>query len=139
MTLTRDLAADLDEVQSIAPQALTDGTVNGTSADMQGFESGAALLDVGLYTDGTHTATVQDSADDVTFAALAAADVSSVSGPNTVHPIVVDSATNEDNVTYLVGFAATVERYVRWSIVTASSTTGAVIGALIVRGHARHL
>lgn len=139
MTLTRDLASDLAEVQSIAPQALTDGTVNGTSADLQSYESACAILDVGLFTDGAHTATVEDSDDDVTFAALAAADVSFVTGPNTVHPVLVDTATAEDNVTYKVGFTATVRRYVRWSIVTTGSTTGAVIGAIIVRGHARHL
>lgn len=141
MTLTKDMAADLAPGISIQPQALTDGTEEGASVDLQGYEGGAALLDVGLWTDGTHTCTVQDSADDSTFADLAAADVSEVKTTLAItpaHPIVIDANT-EDGAVYTVGFAATVRRYVRWEIVTASSTTGMVVGGFIVRGFARHL
>ena len=109
-------------VKSIDVGAKTDGTVNGTSADMKGYHSCIALIDADAWTDGTHTLSLEDSADNSTFAA--------VSGGASV---VIDGAADDDQA-YKIAYNGH-KRYVRVVAVTASSSTGAIVGASLVRGH----
>jgi hypothetical protein len=113
-------------VVSIAPQALETST-NGTSADLAGYRSCEIIINAGLWTDGTHTFTVQESADNSAFSAVAAADLR---GGTTL--AVIGTAT--DNVVALRGYVGN-KRYVRVALVTTSATTGLVCGATILRGH----
>lgn len=118
---------DLDQllavpVKSIDVGAKTDGTVNGASADLKGYHSAIVFIDADAWTDGTHTLSLEDSPDDSTWTA--------VSGASTV---VIDGAADDDQA-YKIAYNG-FERYVRLVAVTASSTTGAILGGSIVRGH----
>lgn len=136
--MKRDLH-HLLEVPSVCidPGAKTDGTVNGSSADLKGYFSAMVILDAqGAYTDGTHTLTVQESSDNSNWSAVAAADLefdSSVAAIQSDGTIVINDAAHDD-LLYKIGYAGS-ERYIRAVLVTASSTTGAVLGACILRGH----
>ncbi len=117
-------------IQSLAPIAIVDGTDNGASADMQAavanFQDAVFVINAGLWTDGVHTVSAEDSPDDSAWTAVGAGDLD---GTFTV----VDGATVDDQV-YAVGYLGT-ERFVRVVIVTTGATTGAVIGATIILGN----
>ena len=118
---------DLDQllavpVKSIDVGAKTDGTVNGVSADLKGYHSAIAFVDSDAWTDGVHTLSLEDSPDDSTFTA--------VSGGSSV---VIDGGADDDQA-YKIAYQG-VERYVRVVCVTTGSSTGAIVGATIVRGH----
>lgn len=123
---TRDLENALSAVHSIDPKAHT-ADVNGDSADLLGYDSAAAVINVGTWTDGTHTFEVQESDDDSTFTAVADADLSE-SEP------VVDGA-DDDQTTYMIGYTGE-KRYIRVVATVTGATTGAEYGAVILRGHA---
>lgn len=128
---------DLSWVESIASQTLTDGTVDGTAANLanQGnAQQALAVIDVGAWTDGTHTFTVQEAEDDGsgspdTWGTAAAA---KTQGTN---PVVVDGATDDDQ-TYYVGLTYPAE-HVRVTVTTTGSSTGlAEAQAYVVSGKA---
>ena len=112
-------------IKSIDTVAQTDGTVNGASADLKGQRS-CLIIDVDARTDGIHTPSLEESSDDSTFTAVAAADLV---GSFTV----VDGAADDDQA-YIVGYSGP-KRYVRVVLVTTGATTGAIIGAMIMPGH----
>ena len=118
---------DLDQllaipVKCIDVAAKTDGTVNGVAVDMKGYHSLMFFVDSDAWTDGTHTLTLEDSPDNSTWTAVSG-------GPS----IVIDGAADDDQA-YKAEYQGN-KRYVRPVLVTASSTIGAIIGSLGVRGH----
>jgi hypothetical protein len=56
---------------SILPAAVL-STTTGSSVDLQGYNSAMILITCGVWTDGTHTFTVTESADNSSFAATTA-------------------------------------------------------------------
>lgn len=125
----RDLSSRIKLVQSISARALT-ATVNGTGVDTNGYGSVVAVLDMGTFAGTTPTATVrlEDSADNSTFAAVAAADLHGGALP------AIDTTTDEQIVER--GYIGS-KRYVRWAV-TAIAGAGAslpVSGSFIL-GHA---
>ena len=78
------------------------------------------VIDVGLWTDGTHTFEVQESDDDTSYTAVAAADLQGTEP-------VVDDATDDAQV-YELGYLGS-KRYLRAISTVASATTGALYGA----------
>lgn len=80
----------------------------------------------GVVTDGTHTPTIEESADGSTgWATVAAADT------------VGTLAALATGVVQRVGYIG-IKRYIRAKVtVTGSPATGAVMGAMVIRGHAR--
>lgn len=121
----RDLKNNLGPVQSLAPAART-ASANGTGADLLGFNSAMVMVDVGAWTDGSHSFAVEESDDDSTYTAVADADLIGT------EPVV--DAADEDNQIYKVSYIGT-KRYIRAAVTVATATTGAVYGASIVRGH----
>lgn len=117
----RDLKNNVDVSQSIAPAAHT-ASVNGTGVDLQGYNSVMVVFHPGAITDGAHTPSVEESDDDVTYTAVAAADLLGS---------LVDLASN---AIQRVGYKGT-KRYLRAVSTVAGATTGGVYGAEIVRGH----
>lgn len=116
-------------VQSIAP-ALYATTTEGASADRQFSDSLLAIINVGAWTDGTHTFTLEESDDDTTFTAVSAAQTQG-------EPVVVDGAT-DDNQVYKLGYLG-IKRYVRvTATVTGGPGTGAIYGAVIEKSHLRY-
>ena len=126
--ILRDLKNNLSPAQSLAPAART-ASANGTGVDLQGYGSAMAQFDLGLYTDGSYTLSVEESSDDSTYTVVAAADLEGTLS-------VVDDAT-KDNTIQRVGYKGT-KRYIRAVVTEGSSpapSTGLVLGAAILRGH----
>jgi hypothetical protein len=121
-----DLYNEINAVQSLKPAART-STANGTSADLQGYESVLIEINAGSWTDGTHVFEVQESDDDSAFTAV---DSSELQGDEPT----VDGAADDDQI-YKLGYQGDA-RYLR-VIVTVSGGpgTGLVAAATIFRGH----
>lgn len=123
----RDLVQQISAALSVSPQALTDGTVNGASVDMQNFESAAVVVVSGTVTDGTHTPSLEDSPDNSTWTAVAAG--------NLTGAFTAIAAANDDEIQE-VGYVGA-QRYLRAVVVTTGATTGGLVAAAIVRGAPR--
>jgi len=122
-----DLKNGFDAAQSLRPQART-ASANGTGVDLAGFDGAVVVIDVGLWTDGSHTFEVQDSPDNSTFTAVAD---SFLQGAEPV----VDGATDDDQI-YRIGYLG-VGKFLRVITTVSGTTTGAVYAAAIVRGKGR--
>ena len=119
----RDLKNNVDAVKSIAP-ATYKTNQTGTGVDLRGYESALAIVYSGVLTDGTHTPKIQESDDDVTYTDAAADDLQ-----GTFANI---SAGSIQRVGYIGG-----KRYIR-IFAASSGATGAIYGALIMRGLPQH-
>ena len=112
-------------------------SADGASADLKGYHSAVFIVDADAFTDGTHTIVLNESDDNSTFTAVAAADLSFVEAGaiNSSGQIVIDGAADDDQA-YVIGYAGN-KRYIRVETTVSGATTGAIYGALIVRGHKR--
>lgn len=122
---------DCDVKISLNPAARTDGTVNGTGvdrhSDAQAYRSAMVVIHAGAVTDGTHTFEVQDSADNSTFAAVAAAYLQGT------EPAL---GSTDDNEVHVIGYTGS-QRYLRVVCVTTGATSGGICSAVIVLGGGR--
>jgi hypothetical protein len=114
------------DVQTIA----TDTTTNGNIIDTQGYEGIEFVLFTGTYTDGTYDVEIeQGDADDLSDATVATGEREIVGVPSQL------GAANEiTRVGYIGKF-----RYVRLNVVSASTSTGATVGGVVVRGMPKHM
>lgn len=105
---------------------------NGTALDLQFHHAASFIVNVGTYTDGTAYAfSLEDSADNSTFAACAAADVQGT--------IANVTSTGTDQKSGILSYIGT-KRYVRLVItVTGSPGTGCVIGVTGLKAFPRDL
>ena len=111
-------------------------TTNGTACDMAasstlpGSESLVCVINAGVCTDGKYLVSLQESSDNSTFTAVAAADLS-VSTAATINAAA-------DQTVQLIGYIGS-QRYIRPIVTeTSAGTTGVVLSATMVRGHSRH-
>lgn len=123
---TRDIKNNVLVVHSLSPAARTDGTVNGTKADLRGYESAMVLFHVGARTDGSHALKVTESSDDSTYTEVAAADLHG--------SLTAVAGAGQQNAVQAVGYIGN-KPYIKAQIVTTGSTSGAIIGATIIKGH----
>lgn len=100
---------------SLNPGAKT-ATANGTGVDLQGKYAAEVVFLVGTITDGTHTPSLDESDDNSTFTACAAADMSG------------SLAVLASNTVRIVGYLGS-KRYIRAKSTVAGATTGGVYGA----------
>lgn len=121
----RDLKSQIDSVQSLLPAARTNGTATGAAVDLQGFQGAVAEFVAGAWTDGSHTPTIFDSADGTTYAQAAAQDL---------QPGVAVAGTAQQNANQRVGYLGS-KRYIKPALITTGATTGAVVGANVLRGY----
>ena len=128
---TRDLKNNVNTVQSIAPGTYTT-TQTGASADLAGYESATIEFNIGLWTEGTFTPTVEESADDATFTTVAAADLIGT-------PPTVNDSSSDDNTITLVGYRGA-KRYLRVVITVGGGSPDdtCAYAVTIWRGHPRH-
>ncbi len=122
----QDLYNEISIAQSLGPAART-ASANGTGVDLQGFDAAVVVVETGTITDGTHTIAIEESSDNVTFTAVAGADLQGA--------VPAIGAVN-DNVVYEIGYLGT-KRYIRATVTVAGATTGGVYAAHVVRGRAR--
>lgn len=123
---------DLASIMAVPVKSLDVGaktaSADGASADLKGFHSVAVVVDSDAWTDGTHTISLEESDDNSTFTAVASDDIIG-SAP------VIDGATDDDQA-YKFGYSGG-KRYIRVITTVSGATTGAIYGALIVKGHER--
>lgn len=121
-----------------APAAHT-ATLTGTAFDRElGFsnDQGAPyealdiILDVGAWTDGTHTPKIQDSPDNSVWTDVAAA--------NQLGAFTAISGSGQQNKLQRVSYVGT-QRYVRAVVTVSGATTGAIYGVLAVAAYPRNL
>jgi hypothetical protein len=115
-----DLKSNVDVAQSLAPAART-ATANGTGVDLRGYEAAMCVFHPGTITDGTHTPSLEESDDDATYTAVAAADMDGT------------WAALASNTIQRVGYKGA-KRYIRAVITVSGATTGGVYGASVARG-----
>lgn len=111
---------------SLAPAART-ASANGTGVDIANCDRVALVVIAGARTDGSHAFTVEESADNSTFSAVAAGDLDGSL------PTVAGTGAN---AVYRIGYKGT-KRYLRAVATVTGATTGAVYGATIFRGAQR--
>jgi hypothetical protein len=121
----RDMKNDVDSVISLTPAARTNGTVNGTGVDLANYDGAIVEVFAGVLTDGTQTVTVEESDDNSTYTAVAAADLIGT---------LAAFVTTDDGVIRRVGYIGR-KRYIRTVDVTSGATTGGLIGANVIRGY----
>lgn len=108
---------------TLAPAART-AAATGTTIDLQGYEGALIQAVVGTITDGTHTLTVEESADGTTWTAVAAADLTG------------SFANLASNTNQKVGYRGT-KRYIRVNTTVSGATTGGVYSVVVVRSNPR--
>ena len=127
----------VEPTQLLAPAAYT-STQTSTSFDREKgvtgdigapYEALEIVLDVGAWTSGTFTFSLQDSPDNSTFTAVAAA--------NQLGTFTVVSSTGTASKTYHVAYVGT-QRYVQ-VVATGASTPSAVFGIVGVGAYPRNL
>ena len=119
----RDMKNNVDAAKSINP-AVYNSNPPLTGVDIRGFDSAMAVIQSGALTDGTHTPKLQESDDNSTYTDVAAADLE-----GTLANISADAVQR-------IGYKGA-KRYVR-VFVTSNGTTGAIYGAVILRGVSHH-
>jgi len=105
---------------SVVPATYTT-TATGTGVDLAGFDAATIYVFQGATTDGTWTATVQDSADNQTF------------GTATLNGTLATMTSATTTTVQEVGYAGS-KRYVRVLITVANATTGGVLSATVIKG-----
>lgn len=120
-----DIKSKIDVDQSL-PKIARTATETGTAFDISGYNGVSVIIDAGTWTNGGHTFEIQDSDDNSTFTAVADA---SLDGSE---PVI--DGSDDGGQKYRIGYLGN-KRYLRVNVtVTGSPATGAVIGALIVKG-----
>ena len=107
----------------------TNTTTVGNIIDSKGFASLTYSLVTGAVTDGDYALIIEDGDD----SALSDAAVVSVTGLVGALPAFDDNA--DDNKSLSVGYIGK-KRYVRASLGSTNTTSGAVIGVVAIKGHA---
>lgn len=122
MTINKDLHNQVSVGVAIALTAVADGEdVAGVAIDRQGSEGLEIIFQVGAYTDGSVTPLIEDSDDNVTYAAVADANLTNTEASAAL------TAAGVSSIGY-VGF----KRYVKATAVTAAGSTLSV-GASFVK------
>lgn len=133
MAILRDLHNNVAVEPALDVAAITtDTTTAGDIIDMKGAEALEFVIVSGTLTDGTYTPLVEDGneANHSDAAAVADADLLGTEAAAAF-------AATEDNAVKKVGYTGN-KRYVRLSLVSASTTSGGTIGAVAVkRPHTR--
>lgn len=126
--MQKDLHNNIDDRVALNIQAIsTDTTTNGVIIDTAGYESIEFVIQTGTVTDGTYTPLLQEDT------AVGFGTATTVATADTLGSLTALTAA-DDNVTLRIGCVPK-KRYVRLSIVSASTTTGATLGAVAILGH----
>lgn len=125
----RDLRSSITAAHSLAP-AVRNASANGAGVDLRTYESAVAVVHFGAYTDGSHTAKLQESSDDSTYTDVAAADL--------IGAFTAVAAAGGANTVQIVGYNGS-QRYIRVVMTISGATTGAASSGSLVRGNPRHI
>ncbi|MEW2635257.1 hypothetical protein AB0903_27335 [Streptomyces sp. NPDC048389] len=127
--MRNDIKNHLTVEQSLAPASRT-AAVDGTGVDLAGFDAAMVVIDAGASggTTPSFTFEVEDSDDDSTYAAVAAADLDGT------EPVITGA---NDEAVYTLGYHG-IKRYLRVAITAVSGTSPTLLcSASVVRGKGR--
>jgi hypothetical protein len=125
-----DLKSSVEPVVGLNFGAIaTNTTTVGNIVDSKGFASLVLTLVTGTVTDGDYTLVVEHGDDS------ALSDAATVSTTDLIGGLPSFTADTDDNLAKAVGYVGK-KRYVRASIVSANTTSGAFIGVVAIKGHA---
>lgn len=128
MAILRDLHNNISVEPALDVAVITtDTTTAGDIIDTRSAEAVEFVIVSGTLTDGTYTPLVEDGDDSGLSDAAAVADADLLGTE-------ADAAfaATDDNAVKKVGYAGS-KRYVRLSLVSASTTTGGTIGAVALK------
>jgi len=130
---SQDLYNELKQINALDIQTISsDTTTNGDIIDTAGYESVTFIFQTGTVTDGDYTVLIQDG-DDSGLSDAAAVTDANLLGTESGASFTADT---DDNKTSKIGYKG-VKRYVRFNIVSTNTSSGAVLGAVAILGHAR--
>ena len=142
----RDLSNNISPAVSII-SAVRTAAVNGSGVDLQGYESATAMVIVGAEGDTLSSSvhfevSLEHSDDNSTFTDVAQADIidGTISSGGIFLKLDGTAGGNPDTSggIFRVGYVGG-KRYVRVVLAkTGTHSNGTPIGAMVVRGHARH-
>jgi hypothetical protein len=96
--------------------------------DLRGYDAAMIVVAFGAYTDGTHTPSVQHSADNSSYTAVSASELDGALSP-------VSSAGGANSV-QSVGYLGS-QRYVRVVMTVSGASSGALSTAQVIAGEPR--
>lgn len=130
----QDQYHSIKDVAALAPQAITSNTeVDGASVDRTGWEAVTFSYQVGSYSDGDFTITIQHADDDGAGSPDTWADVADADLLGTEAGAAL-SAAGIGRIGYIGG-----KKWVRIQVAGASVTSGASVSATAILGMGRHL
>ena len=142
----KDLTNSISPAVSLAA-AVRSAAANGTGVDLQGYESATVLVDVGAEGDTLSSSvhfeiSLEESDDDSTYTDVAQADIidGTIASGGIFLKLDGTAGGNPDSAggNFRVGYRGS-KRYIRVVIAkTGTHSNGTPIGAMVVRGHARH-
>ena len=142
----KDLSNNINPAVSLAA-AVRSAAANGTGVDLQGYESATVLVDVGAEGDTLSSSvyfelSLEESDDNSTFTDVAQADIVDGTIASGGIFLKLDGTTGGDPDSaggiFRVGYVGN-KRYLRVVIAkTGTHSNGTPLGAMIVRGSARH-
>ena len=142
----QDLSNNINPAVSII-NAVKTAAANGTGVDLQGYERATVLVDVGAEGDTLSSSvhfeiSLEESDDDSTYTDVAQASIVDGTIASDGIFLKLDGTTGGDPDTaggiFRVGYVGN-KRYIRVVIAkTGTHSNGTPIGAMVIRGHARH-
>ena len=125
--MKKDLYNKILQKVAFNTQAIsTDTTTNGEIIDLQGFDSATFIIQSGSLTDGTYTPLVHEGNESDLSDAAAVADADLIG----TEAGAAFSAT-DDNKAKRIGYVGG-KRYIRLSLVSASTSTGGTLSSVAV-------
>ena len=142
---TRSIHDNVGLVGSIAPQVVTNGTINGSAANLvtRQSQSHGFIIEIGTWTDGVHTFTPEERVAGGAWTAIAAANLDGFAFDGTTQQLAAGLATVAviDNgrvgQRILIGYSG-INDELRLSLVTTGATVGALLGGSVVQGSMRY-
>lgn len=131
--MIKDLYNQLNCLEGFASQTIsTDTTTSGAIIDLQGAMGVLWAIFSATITDGTYTPVIQEGDASNLSDAAAVADADLLGSAETGQEAAAAFTSSDDNTVKTIGYLG-VKRYVRLQLVSASTTSGGVLGAVAIR------
>lgn len=128
----RDLLRLTNVTTSLYPAVRVNGTATGATVDLRGYDGAMVIVSFGAYTDGTHTPSVLQSVDGVSFTPC----VYGTDLDANTNLTAVNSAGGA-NTTQQIGYIGS-QRYLAVVMTTTGATSGAASTASVIAGYPRN-
>jgi hypothetical protein len=129
MSMAIDLTNNVGPVLSLAPKGRT-GSETGSYADLRDFSGATVIVMSGTYSNGTHSISLEESADASTWTAVQSSDI--IGTPPTI------DGSEDANSVWRFGYNGS-KRYIRVKTTVSGATIGAYYAAVIVRNGPKYM